>query len=428
MLPPKKWFPTLSMAVMGFTLILFMILYPEESLEAGLKGVNIWWDVLFPSLLPFLVISELMLGFGIVHFFGTLLDPMMRPLFRVPGIGGFILTMGFASGYPVSARLTAQLWERKLISRSEGERLVSFATSSDPIFLIGAVAVGFFRDATLAPILIITHYGASLLVGLIMRFVGKDRPAAETGTDQEAQHKKTQHKEGRHFAQPFILIRALKSMHQARLADGRPIGVILGQAVANSLPLIFVIGGLVVFFSVMIEMMTLARLIPVLQAAIQLLFQWLSLPPALSQAVVNGIFEVTLGAKSAGAGDAGIPLVSKTAIAALVLSWGGLSVHAQIISILQNTGFRYLPFLFARIIHSILSCTLVFLLWEPLASLRASSAVFLPEIDPSRPWSVYSGLFVTTVGTVTASLICVTALYLIYAVWKRLGAALRFKG
>ncbi len=40
----------------------------------------------------------MILSFGIVHFFGTLLDPLMRPLFRVPGIGGFVMAMGFASG------------------------------------------------------------------------------------------------------------------------------------------------------------------------------------------------------------------------------------------------------------------------------------------------------------------------------------------
>lgn len=69
--------------LLGLTLagcMLLMLLHPEASLGAALRGLAIWWDVLFPSLFPFFVISEIMLGLGIVHLFGALLDPLMRPL------------------------------------------------------------------------------------------------------------------------------------------------------------------------------------------------------------------------------------------------------------------------------------------------------------------------------------------------------------
>src|SRR5690625_2091666 len=102
---------------MAFIFILLLFTFPQQSLEAGVRGIAIWWEVLFPALFPFFVLSELMLGFGIVHFVGTLLDPLMKPVFRVTGKGGFVMAMGFASGYPVGARLTAQLWSQGLISR-----------------------------------------------------------------------------------------------------------------------------------------------------------------------------------------------------------------------------------------------------------------------------------------------------------------------
>lgn len=162
--------------LLGLTLagcMLLMLLHPEASLGAALRGLAIWWDVLFPSLFPFFVISEIMLGLGIVHLFGALLDPLMRPLFGIPGSGGFVAAMGYVSGYPVGAKLTAKLREQNLISRVEGERLVAFTTSSDPIFLLGAVSVGFFRDASLGLILALAHYGSGLIVGLLMSFHGR---------------------------------------------------------------------------------------------------------------------------------------------------------------------------------------------------------------------------------------------------------------
>ena len=143
---------------LGLFVAACIVLYPEAAHDSAMRGIAIWWKVLFPALFPFLVISEIMLGFGIVHFLGALLDPMMRPLFRVPGIGGFAMAMGFASGYPVSAKLTSQLREQNLVTRTEGERLVAFSTTSDPLFLIGAVSIGFFHNPGIAAPLAIAHY------------------------------------------------------------------------------------------------------------------------------------------------------------------------------------------------------------------------------------------------------------------------------
>ncbi len=100
-------------------------------------------------LIAFFITSEILLGFGVVHFMGELLEPLMKPLFNVPGVGAFVLAMGFASGYPMGAKLTTRLREQNMVTRSEGERLVAFTSTSDPLFLFGAIAVGFFHQVEL---------------------------------------------------------------------------------------------------------------------------------------------------------------------------------------------------------------------------------------------------------------------------------------
>lgn len=381
-------------SILTLAIALFMLLYPQEGFTAALRGVSIWWDVLFPALFPFFVISEMLLGFGIVHGIGTMLDPMMRPVFRTPGIGGFIMAMGFASGYPVGARLTSQIWEQKLVTREEAERLVAFTTSSDPIFLIGAVSVGFFHDAGLAPVLAAAHYGGAICIGLIMRFHGRrSKPTPPKAA-----------------AAGPIVKRAFQAMHQARLLDGRPFGILLTQAIRQSLGLIFVVGGLVVFFSVVLEVLTAGRVMDVFYMLIHSVLRLAGFPGDLSGAVMKGIFEVTLGAKAAGSSASGIPLISKTAIAAFVLSWAGLSVHAQIISLLSHTNLRYAPFLAARFIHGLLSAALVFILWEPLKPVRGQLAVFMPDIQASSPLAIFTGLAVPLSGMLFFSTFAVIAM------------------
>lgn len=51
------------------------------------------------------------------------------------------------------------------------------------------------------------------------------------------------------------LLRAIYAMHEARKADGRAFGELLRQSVSSSLRLIIIVGGLVVFFSVMMELL-----------------------------------------------------------------------------------------------------------------------------------------------------------------------------
>jgi sporulation integral membrane protein YlbJ len=373
-------------ALLAVVILLLIVAYPTNSVQAGLRGVAIWWDVLFPSLFPFFVVSEIMLGFGIVHFFGTLLDPMMRPLFRLPGPGGFVMAMGFASGYPVGARLTSQLWDSRLVNRSESERLIAYTTTADPIFLIGAVAVGFFGDATLAPILALSHYGGAILLGLLLRLRSRGDVTESASIDA---------------GQPLVR-RAFEAMHRARLEDARPFGQLLFDGIRSALKLVIVVGGLVVFFSVVIEVLTRAHVMTALQAGIGAALGLITLPAPLAAAVVNGLFEVTLGAKAAGASIQGVSLQAQVVVAAFGLSWAGLSVHAQIMSLVSHLPIRYGRFAAAKLLHGLFSGAIACAAWPWVGPLRESAAVWLPTGAPSgweamRTYAPLAGLWFVAV-------------------------------
>jgi sporulation integral membrane protein YlbJ len=404
---------TFIIVLMGLCLLMFM--YPVAYLEAALRGLAIWWDVLFPSLFPFFIISEVLLGMGIVHLIGTLLDPFMKPIFRIPGSGGFVAAMGYVSGYPIGAKLTAQLWEQKMINRDEGERLVAFTTSSDPIFLIGAVSIGFFHNPLIVPILAISHYGGGFLVGVLMRYHGT-RPSHETNFSSNASSKSHANRLGG----------ALRAMHKARVQDGRTLGELLQQAIQSSLQLIIVVGGLVVFFSVFLELLTQAGVMKWLYLIIERLLSFGGIPPALSKSIVGGIFEVTLGARYAGDPTDFIPLSFKVSAAAFILSWGGLSVHAQIASILHSTDIRYWPFLAARLVHGFIAAILVLILWEPLAEGIESQSTIIPIDLSTQPHQlIYTSqgfMFILSIfvmilfSMIILSLVC----YLVKSLWLRL--------
>ncbi|OON61605.1 sporulation integral membrane protein YlbJ, partial [Klebsiella pneumoniae] len=235
----EKWktaFLTISTLFLTFSLVL----HPQAALQASIRGLNIWWEVVFPSLLPFFIIAELLISIGVVKFIGVILEPLMRPLFRVPGIGGFVWAMGMASGFPAGAKLSARLRKSNQLTQIEAERLVSFTNSSNPLFIFGAVSIGFFNNPKLGIVLAAAHYVSNFAVGLLMRFYGNNNSSTH---DKHATKK-------RPFQNPFSIL------HETRMQEKRPIGKLLGDAIVSSIQTLLMIGGFIILFSVLNKMIT----------------------------------------------------------------------------------------------------------------------------------------------------------------------------
>ncbi len=354
-------FKTIIIAVFIGGLTFAIIMNPKESLEASSRGLSIWWEVVFPSLLPFFIASELLIGFGVVKFIGVLLEPLMRPIFRVPGVGGFVWAMGMASGNPAGAKLTARIRQEKQISKIEAERLVSFTSSSNPLFIFGAVAVGFFHDASLGILLAAAHYLGNLCVGLTMRFYGGREASSQRGKKKIFPSLKE----------------ALRELHKTRIKESRPIGKMLGDAVITSIQTLLMIGGFIILFSVFNKILSLIHLTDFFAHIISGGLALLQITKDLSIPLITGIFEITLGNQFVS--ETSASLIDKMMIASFILAFGGLSVQAQVASILAETDIRFQPFFLARILHGIYSSIIVFLLFKPLyTDLQSSNRAVLP--------------------------------------------------
>ncbi|MCI1692346.1 sporulation integral membrane protein YlbJ [Aneurinibacillus aneurinilyticus] len=376
----KPYVITILFAVCSFVLAASLVLFPDTSFLAALRGLKIWWDVVFPALLPFFITSEILLGLGLAHFMGILLEPLMRPIFNIPGPGSFVWTMGFASGYPISAKLTVRLREQKLISQAEGERLVSYTTTADPVFITGAVAIGFFSNAKVGLILLICHYTTAILVGFIMARHNRNGERTPYLPDTSRS----------------TLYRALTAMHHARLQDGRAFGKLMGDAVMTSLHTQLLLGGFILFFSVLLDLFTKLKVIALLSVLLGNVLSFFGYPVEAAQAFIYGLFEVTLGAKESSELFVSLSPAFVMATASAILAWGGLSVHAQVASMLAETDIRYRPFLFARLCHAafafLFTYTIGAFLYGKLQNTAQSALPVWLSYDPTRDslWTLSS--------------------------------------
>ncbi|MDR7072131.1 sporulation integral membrane protein YlbJ [Fictibacillus barbaricus] len=352
----KAFFKSVVLAASAIIVALSIIIYPKDTYLASVNGLKMWWDVVFPSLMPFFILSEVLMGFGVVHLIGVMFEPLMRPLFRVPGSGGFVWAMGISSGFPAGAKLTARLWHQKQITTLEAERLVSFTNCSNPLFMFSAVAVGFFHNAALGIVLAVSHYAGNIFVGLIMRFHGWKKDSAYSKDTSRGGGMKN----------------ALTQMHNARLSDNRPIGQLLGDAVQQSTKTLLMIGGFIILFSVLSRMMDLLHVTEMLSKLISPVFLLFSFSETLSLPLMKGIFEITLGSSLTSVAQSSV--LQQAAITSFILAFSGLSVQAQVASILAETDIKFRPFFIARIMHGFLSAGICMLVFPYLYNTKSNAA------------------------------------------------------
>ncbi|NCU16173.1 sporulation integral membrane protein YlbJ [Pallidibacillus pasinlerensis] len=381
----------LASSVLVFAIAL--ISHPKQALEASIYGLHTWWEVVFPSLLPFFIIAEVLIGFGVVKFIGVLLEPLMRPLFRVPGVGGFVWSMGMASGNPASAKFIVLLREENQLTRLEAERLVAFTSCANPLFIFGAVAVGFFHNPQLGIILAISHYTANIFVGFVMRFYGRK---------EEEKGEKTK----------FSVIEAFKKMHETRIADKRPFGKLLGDAVISSINTLLMIGGFIILFSVVNRLLSIMNITDFFALSVQFIFSLLSIPVNLGIPFISGLFEMTIGSDLISE-TKNVTLLEQSIVVSFLLAFGGFSIQAQVASILSKSDIRFAPFFFARFLQGIFASVLTLLIWVPIYENKLKdAAISQPVFFLNQDHASNVLNYITEIGPIITLTALVTYLFI----------------
>mgnify|MGYP001252653435 CR=1 FL=1 len=339
----------LAFLIIGLTTII--ILFPEDTLQASLRGLHTWWEIVFPSLLPFFIMAELLISFGVVQFIGILFEPIMRPLFNVPGAGSFAWILGMVSGFPSGAKITVMLRENNEVSKYEAERLLSFSNAASPLFIFGAIAVGFFHHVKLGIILALSHYVSNVIIGLAMRHHGRQKE------DHSVEIRETGL---RSFRFKHNIRRAFQNMHRTRIKETRPFGKLLGDAVIVSVQTLLMVGGFIILFSVLTALLDKVYFFQAIYVLLAPLLKLFYIPVEALTAVITGLFEITTGAEALSQTE-GVALFWQLSFVSFILGFNGLSIHAQVASLIAHTDIRYFPYFFARIFHGFIAGFLTFL-------------------------------------------------------------------
>lgn len=131
----------LLFAALLFGTMLLFLLFPDATLQGAKTGLLLWFEQVLPSLLPFFILTKLLVFLGFHRTLGKLLYPLFHPLFSLSASGCFALVTGLLSGLPLGAKTVSELHAQEEISKREAILLLALCSNPSPMFLISYACI-----------------------------------------------------------------------------------------------------------------------------------------------------------------------------------------------------------------------------------------------------------------------------------------------
>lgn len=316
MIKIKSFFTELIITIFIISFGTFLVFRPDISFNGVKEGVSLCCNILVPSLFPFIFLSSFMINSGVSSRIGKVISPVSK-IFNLPESSLSVVLLSMIGGFPVGAKGISDLFERKIINKEQAERMIWFCVNAGPAFILGVIGNSLIKDMKIAQIILISQIFSSLIIALLLSLNKK-----QNETNKVELSKKMS------FSESLIYSCESSSFSIINMC----ILVIIFNVFSCFL-------GNLQFFSLC------SRILPIF-----------GFPEGVSEIFPQIIVEVTKACELISLNGAFPPLFS------FAVSWGGLCVHFQVISIMKKIKINYLKFLSFRLLNAILSSFLTFLM------------------------------------------------------------------
>lgn len=121
--------------VVSLVLLVFLLFFPRESLASAQEGMQLWLNILLPTLLPFMILTGVLIRTDMIGQRLTPMESIWQKIFGVSPAGAYAVLFGLLCGYPMGAKLTSDLYASRKISRREAQYLLTFTNHASPMFI-----------------------------------------------------------------------------------------------------------------------------------------------------------------------------------------------------------------------------------------------------------------------------------------------------
>lgn len=148
--------------------ILYILVCPKDAVNSASFGLMLWYQKVLPSLLPFAILSNILIDSGYLPYFTKYLYPATKLLLPTSEAGSYVVLSGFLFGFPMGAKNSARLCQNHLISKAEAEILTIVCNNISPVFICGYIMSQQLHLPGFCLYAILLVYAPPLLLGAIL--------------------------------------------------------------------------------------------------------------------------------------------------------------------------------------------------------------------------------------------------------------------
>lgn len=330
--------PNLSAKLFKICVVLFlglMFMFPSASLTGAKRGLLLWFNTILPTLLPFIIISTLIIRLNVASALCRFLHPIIGKICHVSQNACYPIVIGFLSGIPMGAKTSADLVKDKKITTAEGQFLAILSNNASPMFILGYIALSELQLPNMKFLFVLLLYGSAILTAFIFRRFYSfftDEPYT-CALPQKTMSELTA---GKVYAQSTD-ISAPKKRRFFQIDF-----TVVDDAIMDGFDVITKIGGYIILFSIL--------------AQIILSFQQVN---EFARMLIVGALEITLGIDTIATSC--LETGTKIVLILAITSFGGFSGMAQTKSVFADSGLSIRFYLKAKIVNTLITLCLALL-------------------------------------------------------------------
>ncbi len=241
----------------------------------------------------------------------------MKAIFNLEGACLYPFLMSVISGYPIGSTITADLYQKGLISKENVTRAAVLSSTSGPIFVIGAVGGAMLNSPKIGLIIYISNILSAIIVSILIGLVGRKK----------------------------------KQVNEPPAITYEQSSNIIYKSAKDTCISLLIVGFYIALFSLFIDLLTDLKIIGCLSSCLNFIFGRIPGFTDISAGIMSGIIEMTTGAK----------LLSYTltplsiSFISFLIAFGGLSIIMQSLSFLSSTPIKSGQFILCKFLQGVLA-------------------------------------------------------------------------
>lgn len=321
-------------------LIVQIITAPKLCIDGVIMGSSLFFYKVFPSLFSFLVVCNIILCYDGINIYSKLIGKILCKPLKLPVNCSFVVIISMLCGYPLGAKYACELYEKNIIDSFTCERLLNIASNASPIFIVGSVGISMLKNSFIGYILLLSNFLSCIVMGLLL-------PAGKSYKNYDSN-------------------KTHNYVHEN-------MGTSIKKSIENSLTTCISIGGFIIMFSVIDNILKHNLLF---HSLVYRISNIIGIPKDIVEGTLLGVIEMTNGCNLISSSAASITL--KLIIIGFLFTFSGICIIFQVYSFTYKFKISMKKYVIGKVLQGTICSIISFLLYN-LSFHKLSTQTFLPN-------------------------------------------------